>query len=107
MDNRHSARQPQRYIAWLDPEHGAPPIRCYVEDVSEGGAKLQVYRSAVPDEFTLCFSRKGDAKVRCRVRWRAGPALGVEFMAARPQPTGQAPAPAPGEVRPAARSAAG
>ena len=70
----------KRYVAWLD-AGGAMPIRCYVENVSRSGAKLNVFRSPVPEEFTLYFSRKGDAKVRCRVVSSALPQCDVEFIA--------------------------
>jgi len=69
-----------RYVAWLDVDRTVPPLRCYVEDVSRLGAKLTV-RAPVPDEFTLHFSRRGDAKVRCRVTSRAGDDCAVEFVA--------------------------
>jgi len=69
-----------RFVAWLDAEAGFPPARCYVEDVSRTGAKVRVFRPQVPSEFTLHFARKGDAKVRCRVRARAGSNFDVEFV---------------------------
>ncbi len=71
-----------RYVAWLDAGHATPPTRCYVEDVSRFGAKLRVFRPPVPNEFTLHFNRKGDAKVRCRVTSHAGSECDVEFVAA-------------------------
>jgi hypothetical protein len=70
-----------RFVAWLDVGRAAPPVRCYVEDVSRVGAKLRVFRPTVPNEFTLHFNRKGDAKVRCRVTARAGAECAVEFVA--------------------------
>jgi hypothetical protein len=69
-----------RYIAWLDVEPGTPPARCYVEGISRLGAKVRVFRPPVPNEFTLHFNRKGDAKVRCRVTSRAGSNCNVEFV---------------------------
>jgi hypothetical protein len=81
MDQRREPRRPVRYIGWVDVGGGMPPVRCYVENVSDSGANISVYRSAVPDEFTLYFSRQGDAKVRCQVRWRSGSACGVSFNA--------------------------
>lgn len=69
-----------RFVAWLDAEAGLPPTRCYVEGVSPAGAKVKVFRPQVPSEFTLHFTRKGDAKVRCRVRSCAGSNFDVEFV---------------------------
>ena len=85
MDQRQVRRRPARYIAWADVGGGALPVRCYVENVSDSGAKISIYRSAIPDEFTLYFSRKGDAKVRCQVRWRRGVACGVAFTTSQPE----------------------
>ena len=70
-----------RYVGWLDVDHTALPTRCYVQDISRVGAKLTVFSASVPDEFTLHFNRKGDAKVRCRVTSRTGPNCAVEFVA--------------------------
>jgi hypothetical protein len=69
-----------RYIAWLDAGGAVPSMRCRVEDVSKGGAKLRAFGAQVPDEFTLHFNRRGDAKVRCRVTARAGLKYDVEFV---------------------------
>jgi len=69
-----------RYIAWLNLGEAAPLTRCYVENVSRSGAKLEVSRASIPDEFTLHFNRKGDAKVRCRVTAAAGSICDVEFV---------------------------
>jgi hypothetical protein len=69
-----------RYVAWLDIAPGTPPARCYVEGVSKLGAKVRLFRPSVPNEFTLYFNRKGDAKVRCRVTSRAGSNCDVEFV---------------------------
>jgi hypothetical protein len=70
-----------RYVGWLDIDPTTAPARCYVECVSRAGAKLKVFHPSVPDEFTLHFNRKGDAKVRCRVTSRAGSKCDVEFVA--------------------------
>lgn len=71
----------KRYVAWLDVGQESVPVRCTVENVSRLGAKVNVYRPTVPEEFTLYFSRRGDAKVRCRVVSRALPRCDVEFIA--------------------------
>lgn len=82
MDQRPASRRPVRYIGWVAVGGGMLPVRCYVENVSDSGAKISVYRSPVPDQLTLRFRRKGDAKVRCQVRWRDGFACGVAFTTA-------------------------
>jgi hypothetical protein len=77
-DNNDSS---ERYVAWLNLDGATPPTRCYVENVSRSGAKLNVFEGPVPNEFTLHFNRKGDAKVRCRVTAAAGSECDVEFVA--------------------------
>ena len=71
----------KRYVAWLDAGSAMPPIRCYVENVTRSGAKLNMLRSPIPDEFNLYFNGRGDAKVRCRVTSRGKPQCDVEFIA--------------------------
>jgi hypothetical protein len=84
METIQGANQnkPDRYVAWMEMGCAVPATRCYVEDVTRSGAKVSVFRLAAPDEFTLYFNRKGDAKIRCRVTSRAGRECSVEFIAA-------------------------
>ena len=78
-----AARTPPCYVGWLVGDEGAAAVRCNISDVSRGGAKLRLFgASNVPDEFTLHFSRTGDAHIRCRVRWRDACEAGVEFPTA-------------------------
>jgi len=71
----------KRYVAWLDAGTAAAPVRCSVENVSRSGARLNLFDSPVPEEFTLCFGRKGNAKVRCRVVSCASPQCDIQFIA--------------------------
>jgi len=71
----------KRYVAWVSAGGAMAPIRCYVENISRSGATLRVFRSAVPEEFTLHFNRGGDAKIRCHVVQCALPQCDVEFIA--------------------------
>jgi hypothetical protein len=70
----------ERYVAWLDRGSAAPLTMCYVENISRSGAALKVFGASVPNEFTLHFGRKGDAKVRCRVTAATGSKCHVEFV---------------------------
>jgi hypothetical protein len=59
---------------------GALPRTCMVTNISDTGARL--YSDAdMPDAFTLSLSGE-DVSVRreCRVVWRLGGELGVEFI---------------------------
>lgn len=60
---------------------GALPRSCMVTNISDTGARLYC-ETDVPDAFTLSLSLSGeDVNVRreCRVVWRLGGELGVEF----------------------------
>jgi len=70
-----------RYVAWLNVGSPMPPTRCYVESLSRSGAKLELFGGPIPEEFTLHFNRRGDAKVRCRVTTVDGSKCDVEFVA--------------------------
>ncbi|HLH95655.1 MAG TPA: PilZ domain-containing protein [Xanthobacteraceae bacterium] len=59
-------------------------IRCYLADVSQGGARLKVREpDSLPDQFMLQMS--GRVRRYCRVVWRSSDQVGIEFLAA-PQP---------------------
>ena len=78
-DKRKAHRRQLRYTAWISigPRklHG-----CVVADVSDSGARLDVENSkAVPDHFILLLAASGKPKRKCRVIWRAGTQIGVEF----------------------------
>jgi hypothetical protein len=82
--SRRHKRQAVEYTAWIMLEPGQPPYRCILLDVSEGGAKIRIDEQLTPPgEFTLLLSARGKSRRMCRVIWRNGSALGVEFV--RPQ----------------------
>jgi len=70
-----------RYVVRLNLGFSTPPTRCYVEGLTRSGAKLELYGGPIPEEFTLHFNRRGDAKVRCRVTAAASSKCDVEFVA--------------------------
>jgi len=53
-------------------------VECVIVDLSEGGARLTiaVIPEVVPDYFKL---KIGSISPKCRVRWRKGNDVGVEF----------------------------
>jgi hypothetical protein len=56
-------------------------LECHVRDISLGGACLEFHTPAVvPDQFDL-FVRNPPLDRACRVVWRAGARLGVQFQA--------------------------
>lgn len=60
---------------------------CTVTDISDRGARLFVPNLEVPDQFSLLLS--GDKSIRqdCRVVWRLGGEVGVEFAPNKPDQT--------------------
>lgn len=79
-DLRKNRRQALRYPAWivLGPEQ--PPHKCMLSDVSNTGAKIKTEGDLEPpSEFILFLSADGKTRRNCRVVWRDGASLGVEF----------------------------
>jgi hypothetical protein len=79
-DLRKNRRQPLQYPAWivLGPEQ--PPHKCMLSDVSNTGARITTGGDLeTPPEFILFLSAEGKTRRKCRVVWRDGASLGVEF----------------------------
>jgi hypothetical protein len=76
------SRPPRRKTnqeAWIAIDGAFATRRCSVLDISEGGAKIKVEDSMfVGPVFQLKLSRT-DRGRRCKVSWRKGLVLGVEF----------------------------
>jgi hypothetical protein len=79
-DRRQSPRQVINRIAKFHAGGGSLPRDCMVTDISENGARL--YSEAdIPERFTLSLLGDGTSMRReCRVVWRLGGELGVEFI---------------------------
>jgi hypothetical protein len=80
QERRKGARKDSQEPAWIDT--GAKPlIPCILLDVADGGARLTAdHPEALPDDFTLLLSADGSDSRRCRVAWRAGAEVGVEYL---------------------------
>ncbi|MEA2952368.1 MAG: hypothetical protein QOJ96_1888 [Alphaproteobacteria bacterium] len=60
---------------------GALIVECIVKDISVTGARISVaVPEAVPDYFKLRIQNQDELSPKCRVRWRYGNELGVEFF---------------------------
>jgi hypothetical protein len=73
-------RYPRRDIALVVHvvAHHGEMIRCWLSDVSEGGARLATAEArALPDRFVLELS--SNLSRWCRVVWRSDQAVGVQF----------------------------
>lgn len=67
----------------------APASACVIVDMSDTGAQLQVAAEAqIPYEFWLLIGGNAHVRRQCRVVWRSGSRIGVQFrmnvQAARP-----------------------
>jgi hypothetical protein len=76
---RKKPRRQFHYAAAIVADDG-PPLSCTISDISHSGARLLLENDdALPDRFLLLLTRTGDARRRCRVIWRTGVSVGVEF----------------------------
>jgi hypothetical protein len=80
-ESRRSPRRPFRYSGWLRIGRNAPPIRCVICDVSDGGARLSAAapHKELPDRFTLVLAAS-TVQRRCEVVWRDECFVGVRFV---------------------------
>lgn len=64
---------------------GSPvvPRDCWISDISDGGARLHMERVDVPDTFLLALPGMKERR-ECRVAWRLGHEVGVQFTEALP-----------------------
>jgi PilZ domain len=81
-ERRRSLREPVRYTALIDVGEDSLPHHCAVLDISEDGARLLLTAScvALPEEFSLVFTRYGIIRRRCRVVWRSGAEVGIAYL---------------------------
>ena len=79
-ERRNNQRTTINRVAKLMAEAGTPIGDCIVIDISDGGARLLCENFTAPDTFRLVID--GDPPIRedCRVAWRLGCELGVEFI---------------------------
>lgn len=82
---RKGPRRHFHYSAGIVTDGGKVPARtCTISDISQSGARLALDSDEeLPDRFILLLSRNGDARRHCRVIWRTGAIVGVEFTASQ------------------------
>jgi hypothetical protein len=80
-ERRKSQRQMINRVAKIQSGNGSLPRDCIVTDISDGGVRLHVEGSEVPDQFVLLLSGEaGELHPRdCQVVWRLGHEIGAEF----------------------------
>lgn len=83
-ESRKHKRQPLHYPAWIVLKADQPPYKCMLSDVSKNGAKITIAgHLEPPEEFILLLSAEGRTRRHCRVVWREGTSMGVEFQPGR------------------------
>jgi hypothetical protein len=84
-DLRKTPRRSFQYKARIITDASAPPRVCAISDISENGARLVLQSEAdLPEHFVLLLTKEGSARRKCRLVWRDGTAVGVEFTHVRP-----------------------
>jgi PilZ domain len=79
VERRKSPRQAQHQIVRFKFDDDSPWLRGMLNNVSEGGACVSVSTTrALPAEFTLVLPP--NELRRCRLVWRSGERVGVEFL---------------------------
>ena len=79
-ERRKDARRKVNRMAQFYTELGQLPRTCMVTNLSEAGARLYS-DSEMPPQFILAVSGDGvNMQRECRVVWRLGGELGVEFV---------------------------
>ncbi len=53
---------------------------CTITDMSEGGARLFVSDVQLPERFVLQFITDKSIREECKVMWRLGGEMGVQFV---------------------------
>lgn len=80
-DARGTQRALVRRCGWYVGSIGAQLRECAVWDESETGARLIVDTpEAIPDIFHIYMTLDFSSRRRCRVVWRSGTQIGVEFL---------------------------
>jgi hypothetical protein len=77
---RKNPRRQFHYNASIVIEGGTHPIPCAIVDVSDSGARLQLEdENDLPDHFVLNLTKSGKARRHCKLVWRNGLFMGVQF----------------------------
>lgn len=77
---RKTTRRHFHYNARIFTDKDTPPVTCSISDISQTGARIVLEREEkLPDTFMLLLTPNGDARRHCRVIWRDGLNVGVQF----------------------------
>jgi hypothetical protein len=77
-EKRRSERRPFTYPCWLE---SGRVQQCRLLDISKGGARVAVrYPSQIQDTVILYLTHNKATGRHCRVAWRFGTEIGLEFL---------------------------
>jgi CheY-like chemotaxis protein len=77
---RRKARRQVQCAAWILLDDQIPPIKCTMADLSASGTCVVVQSEEdLPNHFALLLTENGSAWFNCRLVWRAGLKVGIEF----------------------------
>jgi PilZ domain len=78
---RKYKRREVHYPVWIVVDPRQPPRQCMLLNVSQGGAKIEIDEQLEPpQQFTLLLTHRGLSTRPCRLVWRNGTNMGVEFL---------------------------
>jgi hypothetical protein len=81
VNGRKHERRRMRRGAWLSLGDGSAPMPCVIWDFSAGGCRLAAPHAInLPVVFTLTMSPNAGDRRSCRVVWRRGGYIGVQFI---------------------------
>jgi PilZ domain-containing protein len=81
---RKTPRRQFHYNAQILTDTETSPVACTISDISQAGARLTLERDEkLPDTFALLLTANGGARRQCRVIWREGVTVGVQFPETR------------------------
>ena len=101
---RKFVRVELRKRGFLIPAPDAPWIECYIHDISDNGACMDVGDLAVPKVFGLSLTAGGEVRRVCSLIWRKGELVGVRFISAQELRKGAVPTAEPAAVPKKARA---
>jgi len=80
-ESRKSSRTMVRRVGWLSRVKGEQVRECTVWDESDTGMRLVVKTpDEIPDTFYVYSTLDSTSRRHCRVVWRSGMQIGVEFL---------------------------
>lgn len=77
---RRKARRQLQGAAWILLDNQTPPIKCAMVDLSVLGTSVVLQSEEdLPNHFALLLAEDGSAWFNCRLVWRTGLKVGIEF----------------------------